>query len=83
MKNNVRNIVGEFHITSESHKTEFRYFRDKYLKQFKNYKVYTASGDIDITWSLFKDEPYDSVNVKNLPPFIDYYDLVYIYISNE
>jgi FkbM family methyltransferase len=83
LKNNVRTIVGEFHLLSESQKTEFRYFRDKYLKQFKNYKVYSVSGGIDITWSLFKDEPYDSVNVKNLPPFIDYYELIYVYISNE
>lgn len=83
LKNNVRNIVGEFHLLSESQKTEFRYFRDKYLSQFKNYTVYSAGGDIDITWSLFKDEPYDSVNVKSLPPFIDYYNLIYVYISNE
>ena len=83
LKNNVRNIVGEFHLLNESQKTEFRYFRDKYLKQFKNYKVYSAGGDIDITWSLFNDEPYDSANVKNLPPFINYYELVYVYISND
>lgn len=83
LKNNVKTIVGEFHLLSESHKTEFRYFRDKYLTQFKNYKVYSASADTDITWSLFKDKPYDSINVKNLPPFIDYYTLIYVYISNE
>lgn len=83
LKNNVRNIVGEFHLISESHKTEFRYFRDKYLKQFKNFKVYSSGDGIDITWSLFNNETYDSWNVKNLPPFIDYYELIYVYISNE
>lgn len=83
LKNNVRNIVGEFHLISELHKTEFRYFRDKYLKQFKNYKILSSIGNIDITWSLFNDNTYDSYNVKNLPPFIDYYELIYVYISNE
>ena len=36
--NNVRNIVGEFHLSSDfpELKVEFRYFRDKYLKQFPN-----------------------------------------------
>lgn len=83
LKNNVRNIVGEFHFNNESNKTEFRYFRDKYLKQFKSFKVYSAGNNVDITWSVFKDEPYDSINEKNLPPFVDYYDLIYVYISNE
>jgi len=83
LKNNVRNIVGEFHLISKLHKTEFRYFRDKYLKQFKNYKILSSIGNVDITWSLFNDNIYDSYNVKNLPPFIDYYELIYVYISNE
>jgi FkbM family methyltransferase len=82
--NNVRNIVGEFHLSSNSpiEKVEFRYFRDKYLTQFKNYKVFSIDG-VDITWSLFNDKPFDSSNRSNLPPFIDYYNGVIIHISNE
>ena len=82
--NNVRNIVGEFHLSSDNpiDKIEFRYFRDKYLTQFKNYRVFSSDG-IDITWSLFNDKPYNSSNRPNLPPFIDYYNGVIIHISNE
>lgn len=88
LKNNVRNIVGEWHLISEQQQTEFRYFRDKYLKHhFPNHKIYSLTWNVgrgpEVTWSLYKDEPYDSVNAKNLPPFIEYYNLVYIYISNE
>lgn len=88
LKNNVRNIVGEWHLMGEHQETEFRYFRDKYLKHhFPNHKIYSLTWDIgrgpEVTWSLWKDEPYDSVNAKNLPPFIDYYKLLYVYISNE
>lgn len=89
LKNNVRNIVGEWHLYGESQMVEFRYFRDKFLKpHFPNHTVYSSEWGnfdycVDITWSLFKDEPYDSVNAKNLPPFIDFYNIVYIHIKNE
>lgn len=82
--NNVRNIVGEFHLNQHTslEKVEFRYFRDKYLTQFKNYKVFSVDG-IDITWSLFNDKPYTSYNRSDNPPFIDHYNGVIIHISNE
>lgn len=79
--NNVRNIVGEFHLLTKEQKIEFRYFRDKFLTQFKNYKVLDVNG-VDITWSVFYDSPYDSIGSKNLPPFIDYYELIYVHLSN-
>jgi len=87
LKNNVRNIVGEFHLNSEAQMVEFRYFRDKFLKHFPNHKIYSPTNEgkqgVDITWSLHKDKPYDSVNAKNLPPFIDFYTLVMVHINND
>lgn len=80
--NNVRNIVGEFHLLTKEQKIEFRYFRDKFLTQFKSYRILDVNG-VDITWSVFYDSPYDSITCKNLPPFIDYYQLIYIHISNQ
>lgn len=68
--NNVRNIVGEFHLSNPELKVEFRYFRDKFLKQFPNYEVYGVCGT-DIKWDLWNDH------------FIEYYNEVIIHISNE
>jgi FkbM family methyltransferase len=79
--NNVKNIVGEFHLLTKEQKIEFRYFRDKFLTQFKSYKILDVNG-VDITWSLFYDTTYNSIDRNDLPPFIDYYKLIYIHISN-
>jgi len=70
--NSVRNIVGEFHLSKNNPglKVEFRYFRDKYLKQFPNYEVYSIDG-VNIKWDLWNDH------------FIEYYNEVIIHISNE
>tara|TARA_R110001592_G_scaffold39517_2_gene130128 strand:- start:443 stop:1195 length:753 start_codon:yes stop_codon:yes gene_type:complete len=77
--NNVRNICGEFHLfpnrppynsKNDWCKMEFRYIRDKYFKLFK--KVEARSVDnVDITWDLYNDH------------FIEYYDMVYLYFSND
>ncbi len=67
--NNVRNIVGEWHLSRFSEKVEFRYFRDKYLKQFPNFEVYSIDG-VNIKWDLWNDH------------FIEYYNQVIIHISN-
>jgi FkbM family methyltransferase len=79
--NNVKNIVGEFHLFTKEQKIEFRYFRDKFLTQFKSYKILDVDG-VDITWSVFYDTSYNSLTENNLPPFIDYYKMVYVHISN-
>lgn len=92
--NNVRNIVGEFHMNESdcvNGKIEFRYFRDKYLKQFPNYKIYSVADNRDITWQLFKDDEHNSwVKQANgewkicpVPPFIEKYKQVIIHISND
>ena len=67
--NNVRNIVGEFHLATPEYKVEFRYFRDKYLKQFSKYEVFSLDG-VNIKWDLFNDH------------FLEYYNEVIIHISN-
>ena len=67
--NNVRSIVGEWHLQDENAKVEFRYFRDKYLKQFPNFEVYSIDG-VNIKWDLWNDH------------FIEYYNQVIIHISN-
>ena len=69
--NNVRSIVGEWHLSYKcpEHKVEFRYFRDKYLKQFPNFEVYSTNG-VNIKWDLWNDH------------FIEYYDQVIIHINN-
>ena len=72
LRNNVRSIVGEWHLSKNNpeHKVEFRYFRDKYLKQFPNYEVYSVDG-VNIKWDLWNEH------------FIEYYDEVIIHINNE
>lgn len=67
--NNVRSIVGEFHLSNPELKIEFRYFRDKYLKQFPNLEVYSTDG-VNIKWDLWNDH------------FINYYNEVIIHINN-
>jgi len=75
--NNVRNIVGEFHLNSEELKIEFRYFRDKFLKHFPNYAAYSCDG-VDITWDL-KNGIEDATNNN----FISHYTEVILHISNQ
>ena len=91
--NKVRNIVGEFHMNEHdcvNGKVEFRYFRDKYLKQFPNYKIYSVDNK-DITWQLFKDTKHNSwvkqgngeYKLSPVPPFIERYRQVIVHISND
>jgi len=75
--NNVRNIVGEFHLSNEELKIEFRYFRDKFLKRFSKYTAYSCDG-VDITWDL-KNGIEDATNNH----FINYYNEVILHISNQ
>ena len=67
--NNVRNIVGEIHLSNPELKVEFRYWRDKYLKHFPNFEVRSVDG-VDIKWDLYNDH------------FIEYYNEVFFHINN-
>lgn len=68
--NNVGCIVGEWHLGTASEQTEFRYFRDKYLKQFKTVEVRSVDG-IDCKWDLYNEH------------FLEYYNQVILHISNK
>ncbi len=73
IKNNVKKIVGEWHLNpkyDKEVKNKFRRFRDLYLKKFTNYNVFSVDG-VDIKWDLWNDH------------FIEYYSEVIIYIDNQ
>lgn len=72
IKNNVRKIVGEWHLRLQNHDyvQEFKEFRDTYLSLFPNFNVYSLDG-VDIKWDLWNDH------------FIEYYRQVIIYIDNR
>lgn len=70
IKNNVRKIVGEWHLRSPELKEKFRNFRDKYLSQFNNFEVYSVDN-VNIKWNLWNED------------FIQYYGEILIYIDNR
>ena len=70
IKNNVRKIVGEWHLETPLQKQKFREFRDIYLKLFENYEILSVDKT-DIKWDLWNDH------------FIDYYNQILIYLQNN
>lgn len=70
VKSNVGYIVGEWHLSTDSLKKQFRHFRDNYLSQFDDVRVFSIDG-VDIKHDLHTDW------------FIEYYEHVNIYIDNR
>jgi FkbM family methyltransferase len=70
IKQNVKKIVGEFHLETPEQKQQFREFRDVFLRLFKKYEVYSVDG-ANIKWDLWNDH------------FIEYYKQIIIYIDNR
>jgi len=70
IKNNVKKISGEWHLSSPELKEKFRLFRDVYLRIFSNFRIFSFDG-VDITWSIWDDN------------FIPYYNEIMIYIDNR
>jgi FkbM family methyltransferase len=70
VKNNVKKIVGEWHLGNFERKQKFRQFRDLYLKEFSNYEVYSVDG-VNIKWDLWNEH------------FIEFYSEIVIYIDNR
>ena len=68
--NNVKKIVGEWHLKTLEHKNKFREFRDTYLKLFNNYEIYSVDG-ANIKWDLWNEH------------FLEYYTEVIINIDNR
>jgi FkbM family methyltransferase len=65
---NVRVIVGEWHLETPEKKELFRQFRDIYLPKFKNFWVYSFDG-VDIKWDLYNEH------------FLQYYNQVMFHIQ--
>ena len=72
IKKNVDVIVGEWHLKVQDGdlREKFREFRERYLKSFPNFKIYSLDG-VDITWDIWNEH------------FIKYYNQVIIYIDNR
>jgi len=70
IKDNVKKIVGEWHLATPEQQAKFRHFRDTYLRYFDNFEVYS----------------FDEVNIKHdlwTDWFIDHYNEITIYIDNR
>ena len=70
IRNNVRKIVGEWHLSNPDLKEKFRIFRNEFLSKFSQVEVY-ATDNINIKWDLWNEH------------FINYYTEVIIYIDNR
>lgn len=70
IKQNVKKIAGEWHLSNENLKQKFRVFRDTFLKEFINFNIFSVDG-VDIKWDLWNEH------------FIDYYNEIIIYIDNR
>jgi FkbM family methyltransferase len=68
LKNNVRTIVGEWHL-HDGMDVDFRYWRDKWLPHFPNCEIHSIDG-IDIKWDLYNEH------------FLEFYKQVIIHINN-
>lgn len=70
VRDKIGKIVGEWHLGTPALKEKFREFRNTYLVDCEDYKVFSVDG-VDIKWSIWTDH------------FIEYYSEVIIYIDNR
>jgi len=70
IKQNIKKIVGEWHLETPLQKQQFREFRDVFLRLFKNYEIYSVDG-ANIKWDLWNEH------------FLEYYKQIIIYIDNR
>lgn len=68
--NNVKKIVGEWHLSNNELKEKFRMFRDIYLSKFDNFEIFSIDGH-NIKWDLWNEH------------FINYYTEVIVNIDNR
>lgn len=68
--NNIKKIVGEWHLSTPELKEKFKAFRDNYLSKFNNFEVYSVDNH-NIKWDLWNEH------------FIEYYTEVIINIDNS
>ena len=69
IKNNVRKIAMEVHLTTPALKEKFRKFRDTYLKELTDFQVLSIDY-VDIKWAVWSDW------------FIDRHIAIMLYINN-
>lgn len=67
---NVKKVSGEWHLSNQTLKNQFRDFRNLYLKKLTNYEVYSVDG-INIKWDLWNEH------------FLEFYTEVIIHIDNR
>lgn len=70
IKENVKKIVGEWHLDTPELNAKFRIFRDTYLRLFPKVEVYSVDG-ANIKWDLWNEH------------FIQYYKHILIFIDNR
>lgn len=70
IKENVRKIVGEWHIREPWMKDKFRIFRDTYLRLFPKFIVCSIDG-VNMSESVWSED------------FVQYYQEITIYIDNR
>ena len=70
LKDNVKKISGEWHLSRPKEKQKFREFRDVFLRVFPNHEIYSCDG-INIKWDLWNEH------------FIEYYNQIIVYIDNR
>ena len=70
IKQNVKKIVGEWHLETPLQKQQFREFRDVFLRIFNKFEIYSIDGT-NIKWDLWNEH------------FIEYYNQIIIYIDNR
>lgn len=68
IKDNVKKVAGEFHLSNPELKEKFRAFRDTYLRLFPNHRIEAVCGT-DIKWDLWNEH------------FIEYYNECIIYLE--
>jgi FkbM family methyltransferase len=70
IKQNVKKIVGEWHLSNPELNQKFREFRDTYLRIFPNHQCFSVDGH-SVNWDLWNEH------------FLEYYHHVIIYIDNR
>lgn len=70
IKENVKKISGEWHLSNPELNQKFRVFRDVYLRIFDRYEIFSVDG-IDIKWDLWNEH------------FLNYYSEIIIHIDNR
>jgi len=70
LKNNLKYVVGEWHLSTPKLKQKFREFRDVFLRVFPNHEIFAVCGT-NIKWDLWNEH------------FIEYYNEIILSIDNR